>query len=292
MLTSSAIPGYNSLFLTRLSQYMNQCPEGITLSMLQETMAACSMDEEEAYRVLLAGALDLYDHRDIRRFYLPFSVKKLEPAVYEADPYYRHILPSGSPIEGQLEGWELRTLRCQPCELFAAGDLKQLPDRRILPQLGFFLRSYSYPCLFQDGREWMMITPNEVETMKSPLSKARGHVLTYGLGLGYFAFMALQRPEVKTVTVVEKDPAVLSLFQKRLLPRFGRDAERLCLIQADALAYAEDRKKEDISPYDFVFADIWHDPSDGVPLYRKLKALERSDTVYAYWIEDTLRCYL
>jgi hypothetical protein len=46
--------------------------------------------------------------------------------------------------------------------------------------------------------------------------------------------------------------------------------------------------------YDYVFADIWHDPSDGVELYKRFKNLEHlmPDAEYDYWIEATMKYYL
>ena len=44
--------------------------------------------------------------------------------------------------------------------------------------------------------------------------------------------------------------------------------------------------------YDFVFVDIWHDPSDGIDLYLKFKSLEKKNIKYSYWIEDTIKCYI
>ena len=48
------------------------------------------------------------------------------------------------------------------------------------------------------------------------------------------------------------------------------------------------------SDFDFVFADIWHDPSDGVPAYKRLKETEKylPSADFSYWIEKTLKCYI
>ena len=43
--------------------------------------------------------------------------------------------------------------------------------------------------------------------------------------------------------------------------------------------------------YDTVFTDLWHDAGDGLPLYRRMKALETPGPRYLYWIEKTLRYY-
>ena len=42
--------------------------------------------------------------------------------------------------------------------------------------------------------------------------------------------------------------------------------------------------------FDHAFVDLWHDASDGVELYIKMKKLEakNSKTEFSYWIEKTL----
>lgn len=135
-----------------------------------------------------------------------------------------------------------------------------------------------------------MITPNEIETMKEPIKAATGRVVTYGLGLGYFAFMAALKPDVKSVTVIELDPAVIRLFQKYVLPKFSKlQQEKIQIVQANAFEWAEHLTKDDA---DFVFADTWHDPSDGVFMYGMFKSMEKPGITYRYWIEDTLKYYL
>lgn len=59
--------------------------------------------------------------------------------------------------------------------------------------LGFFSQSFDYLELVDKERIWMSITPYEIETMKSSIAKAKGKVVTFGLGLGYFAYMCLQK---------------------------------------------------------------------------------------------------
>ena len=42
--------------------------------------------------------------------------------------------------------------------------------------------------------------------------------------------------------------------------------------------------------FDHVFADLWHDPSDGLEMYRKLKKFESLSprTQFDYWIEPSI----
>ena len=56
----------------------------------------------------------------------------------------------------------------------------------------------------------------------------------------------------------------------------------------DAFDYAEH-----IAPnagFNYVFADIWHDPTDGVALYKRFKSLELDKNAqYDYWINCRIR---
>ncbi len=286
-MTEKTILKKNEKLLQALSLFINNCPDGISAGMVKELCDDCSFTQEQAYRILLAGALDLYDDRDMMQNYLQKAVKKLSPESYLCNPYHKNI-----KLDFESVGdWTVETKSYKPYELFVFDDLKKLSDGRIIPQVGFFDEEYSFPCILQSGREWMMITPNEIETMKKPIHNAHGNVLTYGLGLGYFAYMASNKNDVKSVTVVERDKNVIKLFEKHILPQF-ENKDKIKLIEFDALFFAAEQKNKKLSDFDFVFADIWHDPSDGCDIYLLLKALERPDCEYSYWIEDTIKCYL
>ncbi|MBR5553079.1 MAG: hypothetical protein IKV98_04435 [Clostridia bacterium] len=279
----------NALLLEKLSFYINMCPDAISKADVKQTAADCNTSSEEAFKILLAGALDLYGNKELLNNYLraPGTVKLLDAKKYQKDPYYSNIrfdnINSGS--------WSMQTKKYKPYELFVYNDLEELPDGKILPRVGFFDREFPFPCILQGDREWMTVTPNEIETMKEPVSLAHGRVATYGLGLGYFAYMVSNKPEVTSITIVEADKEAISLFEKHILPQFpNRGKINVC--HTDALLFASDQKTKANSDYDFIFADIWHDASDGLDIYRILKPLERPDTMYSYWIEKTLKCYM
>ena len=137
----------------------------------------------------------------------------------------------------------------------------------------------------------MTITPNEIETMKEAVDGAIGNVLAFGLGLGYYAYMVSEKENVENVTVVEINEDVIKLFNKYILPQF-KHAEKIKIIKADAFEYA----KNYITPgkFDYVFTDLWHDVSDGMDMYLKMKTFEKQSpkTVFSYWIEKSILCYL
>ena len=279
---SEKIKKSNLKILAETAKYIAEYPDFITEELVRETAERCGIDREEAFRVIASGVLGVYDNGFIMRNYVSNMFVRLDAAKYENDLYMKTVKTRG--FCGKA--WKLTEKSYRPYEAFVYNDLKKLPDGRLIPQIGYFDREFAFPCVTENGREWMTVTPNEIETMKKPIERARGNVLTYGLGLGYFAFMAAAKDEVDSVTVVEKEREITELFSERLLPQFINPG-KIKIICGDALEFAAKKPK-----YDFVFADIWHDPSDAMEPYLLLRAMERDDVEYAYWIEDTIKCYL
>ncbi|MDY0404289.1 hypothetical protein P5G51_001635 [Virgibacillus sp. 179-BFC.A HS] len=137
----------------------------------------------------------------------------------------------------------------------------------------------------------MTVTPNEIETMRDAVDKATGNVLTYGLGLGYYAYMVSEKDNVDNVTVVELNPNVIDLFKRYILPQFAH-GDKISIIQADAFQYAKENMAT--GNYDIVFTDLWHDVSDGMDMYVKMKSFEKNcpNAQFLYWIEQSIQCYL
>ena len=272
----------NEAVLLALSQFLNDHPRAITPEALAD-MTAVGLSEEQGYLHLLAAWLEL--EPALWRQYLPRMLRCLSSEPYAQDPCM--IALRGAVADQQ--GITLQEDAYAPCELFVADDFVTDGDGRIYPQLGWFREEFRFPALMENGRIWMTVTPNEINTIRPVAESVHGKVLAYGLGLGYFAFHALLNPRVTSVTVVERNPAVIQVFRDSLLPRFPRP-EKLRIIQADAFEYARDAAPGE--HYDCIFTDLWHDAGDGLPLYRRMKALEHPGPRYDYWIEKTLLAYL
>jgi hypothetical protein len=160
-----------------------------------------------------------------------------------------------------------------------------------IPPLGFFTEKFSFPAILEDGNEWMTLTPVDMDTSQDAIREARGKVITFGLGLGYFAFHASEKEEVSEVTVIEKSPDVIRLFREVLLPHFPHK-EKIHIIEGDAFRYAEEEMPR--VGYDFAFVDTWRDVSDGLPMYLRMKKAEEKNptTTFSYWIEDFILSHL
>lgn len=275
-----------------LSIYLNLAPDYVEEDMIEEITCGDKSGEEFAFANLAATAcgLDIYDNPEDKHFFrthfLP-CFKKLDIAAFENDKYYKNIkFP-----EGKKSRWAFETRICKQYEAFVYDDPKIFPDGRIIPCIGFFDKDYPFPAVLEDGREWMTLMPNETNTTKPAIEVSEGKVLTYGLGLGYYAYMAAIKPEVESVTVVERSRDVIDLFKKYILPQFP-SPDKIEIVESDAFDYAENKMQT--GGFDTVFVDIWHDPSDGCDLYLRMKNYEHllPAAKFIYWVEDTLKLYI
>ena len=277
----------NRDFFRLLAAYLNECPTLVTADMIKTLTGETGVSEQEAFCAILSAAFgweEETNERDrllYRRYLLP-AVRTLDPAVYRADPYYANIrIP-----DRRCGRWRLQQAHYAPYEGFVCGPLVLSDHFAELPPIGYFAQGFSYPMVLEDGVEWMAIKPNEIETMRAPLAAAHGRVLTYGLGLGYFAYLAARKPQVTSVTVVERDAAVIDLFCREILPQF-EVRDKIRILQADAFVFAAGAEGRG---YDYVFCDLWHDAADGLPLYIRMRRIEEQvqDVPYVYWVEDMI----
>ena len=282
------IDAQNDRIVRLWARYLNEMPRFVTRRMVRDLSRDCEIPAENAYRLLLASALGLdvstnAEDRLLDKHYLATGLQKLDPADWKSDAYLQAVsFPSA-----KIGNWSFGFETYEPFEPFVRNSPIRAQNGREIPQIGFFEECYRFPAVRENGVEWMAVKPNEIATMRAPIEAARGHVIAFGLGLGYFAFHASEKAAVESVTVVERDPAVIDLFQTHLLTQFPH-REKITMVQADAFDYAERHLPQ--ANADFAFVDLWHDQSDGLPLYLRMRRLESLSptTEFHYWIESIL----
>ena len=273
--------------LTRLyADYLEMYPEVIKAEMV-EALCANGFSKEEALVALLSEIFGLdFERPDDRRLimeYLTPSVRLMDAKKYTENPYYKRV-----KIPNITDGsWELRQECYKAYRGVIVGDMEISDDFKEYAPLGFFTENFHFPAVLEDGNEWMTLTPVDLDTCEEAIDAAHGKVITFGLGLGYYAFMVSEKADVESITVIEKSPDVIRLFERYILPYFPH-RDKLRIINADAFEYAE--KVMPSEGYDLAFVDTWRDAGDGSPMYRRMKALEHlsPDTKFMYWIERFL----
>ena len=278
----------NDLVVRLLSEYINLRPRFLTTEMVTDLARDCEIGCDDAFRILLCAACGLdtaseREHRQLETNYFRPALQRLSPEKYHTDKYARTVrIPTA-----RIGKWQLCTHSYLPYEPFVCNHPVLTRELREIPQIGYFSEEFVFPAVLENGIEWMTVTPNEIETMRGPIEESHGSVLTLGLGLGYYAFHASEKEAVSHVTVIERDPDVISLFKEHILPQFPH-MEKITVIQADAFAFLE--KELPKTQFDYLFADLWHDASDGLDMYLQIKRYEKAypNTRFAYWIEPSL----
>lgn len=130
----------------------------------------------------------------------------------------------------------------------------------------------------------MSDTPAEMDDHIEPITRARGHVLIAGLGIGMVAEACLRHPDVTKVTVVELSTDVISLVGGYLEDKWG---EKIEIIWDDILEW-EPPKGEN---YGMAWFDIWDDIcEDNLDDMNKLtrRFCRRADW-YGHWAKEEIR---
>lgn len=277
----------NFYVMSLMSRFLNEAPTCIDASVVNELASACGIPIDEAYTYLLAiyCGVDLEgDGRDIFEEYFRKMIREMKPDEFLSNPYYKNIsFPNVSSASIELCHCQFKAF-----EAFVFDDICIRTDGRIIPQIGFFSEEISYPAIMENGRIWMTVTPMEINTIRPAVERAHGKVLAYGLGIGYFAYMAAAKDDVDSVTVIELNKDIIELFVTHILPQFGDAAKKITIVNADAFDYAEKEMGE--GRFDFVFTDLWHDVSDGEEMYYRMKAYESlsPNSEFMYWIEKSI----
>lgn len=174
----------------------------------------------------------------------------------------------------------------QAHELFSVSSILEDENRELNDwmRLRAMDEPYQATFLWQDDEVWMLDAPSEMNTIEPCAKKAKGKVLTFGLGIGFYVYMALLNDDVESVTIVERSPEVIQLFNTVLRPQFPQNKE-VVIIHGDAFDYFNE---DTLNQYDSVFVDIWQSNEDGLEMIERL--LEQYNPPFEqvdFWIESS-----
>jgi len=143
-----------------------------------------------------------------------------------------------------------------------------------------YVKEGKYARLIIDGSVVMSDTDMEKSSNTHVIQNAHGNVLIAGLGLGMIILPLLEKPEVKSITVIEINQDVINLVYPYL------KSDKLTVINADIFEW----KPEKMVKFDSIYFDIWTfislDNLDEIKkLHNKFKnKLNRTDN--NYWMDS------
>lgn len=223
---------------------------------------------------------EMSENKEVVDEYFVNHLKKLS-----ADDYKNNIYVQSIKKTGKFKKYALKYIDYEPYQLFPYDDIFIKGDKEY-SQIGYFDKKFSYLALTEGNNIWMSLNPNEIETMKPFINASKGNVLVLGLGMGYAPFMMANKKDVNSVTIIEKDPEIIELFNSLIWPNFV-NKEKIEIIHDDAINFVN--KKDNQNKFDYVFADLWHSPEDGLSLF---VALKRANPSIACWLETSMYALL
>lgn len=156
--------------------------------------------------------------------------------------------------------------------------------------------SGEYVSLTQNGRCIMSNTPMECRTNAHFVTWAHGDVLIGGLGIGMIVLAIQDKPDVKSITIIEKSNDVITMMLNQPNIYFN---EKVDIVHGDVFTWRPQKGQKfdciymDIWPY--INEDVYHD--EMVPLKRKYahylksksESPDRFNTCWAEWYAKTRR---
>lgn len=146
----------------------------------------------------------------------------------------------------------------------------------------------TYARLKIGGTVFMTDTPFERVTNMEFVTRAHGHVLIFGLGIGLILTPLLKKPSVESVTVVEFNPDVIAL----VAPHYAHP--KLTVEHGDAFEW----RPAPGTAHDSIYFDIWPQSSEKeLPEMARLRRragqwqrrLDNPDKFNMAWTQDRIR---
>lgn len=243
-------------------------------------------DFEHFYTMLrfcdLASLWGNVDEEYLKKLF--FLSRKMSASSFREDPYLKHIKIRDQKIDSVF----LTTAFYEKGEFFQYA-MPDLSDRIVVPKIGFFPRKVVFPAVYEGNVPWVSVCPSEISSMSPDVDSAFGRVMVLGLGLGYYPYRLGENKKVESITVVEKNPHIISLFREQILPQFPHK-KKIRVVQADAFDFLAETEN---GAFDFCYADIWEGWVDGAAAYEKILPHERRlwDCTFRYWIGDEILWY-
>ena len=236
-------------------------------------------NEITSIKSMILDNLEVEDDELKEAFINQVDIQKCDPNKYFND--YVKLL---NKVNFSYGKYSLRNVTYEPYQLFALDEIEVKEDYKEISKVGYFDKPFSYKALFEGKDLWMSLNPNEINTMSSSIEKAKGRMLVLGLGMGYITYMLSNKKNVTSITVIERNKENIALFKKHLFSLFPNKV-KITIIEDDAINFVKHYFK-----YDYIFADLWFTPEDGLEYYLKLNDIEKKNNIKIdYWLETSLK---
>lgn len=169
---------------------------------------------------------------------------------------------------------------------------RDLETLELMPSYFVCDRILKFPAIIENDNNlcWMSVEPSEIESFRPLVDRAEGSILLGGCGLGYIAYMLSEKENVNDIEIVELNGDIIKIFQEHILPQFP-NKDKIKVVSGDILKYL---RENNLSKYNHINIDVWHDVIDMLPIYLPCLEIENQyDNVeFSYWLEEELKEFL
>lgn len=263
----------------KLEQFFNRCIHNIQNETKNQFLGMPITKENELKIQLALKKAGFNDFAGSKETWPSLFISSKD---YQNSPYNKSIKLDSI----QSDEFSYRTETINPNELFSISSIQFDPKRELNDSMCLVALDEAYQAafLYQNEEVWMLDAPSEAETINPYAQKAHGNVLVFGLGIGYFPFMAMLNSNVSSITVIEKSKSVINMFNQYIKPQFPKKIE-FNIIEGDAFDWFNE---ETLNRFDYSFVDIWQSNQDGLLVIEQL--LEKYYPPYNkvdFWIETS-----
>jgi len=156
----------------------------------------------------------------------------------------------------------------------------------LIPRLGMFNRRFRFPRIRRNKEIWKSLDCEAISTARHFYEVAKGRVLILGCDIGYISYLASEKSNVKEVVVLERDQAVIDLFEEYILPQFCHSC-KIDIIQANPL---DIMRIIGDGMFNMIYVDLCKDCFDLYPYIRLrfyTSTFKKTKVVYRY--DDYMR---
>lgn len=103
----------------------------------------------------------------------------------------------------------------------------------------------------------LSVTRMQCQMYMPHVQAAMGTVVVVGLGTGLFLANIINKPEVMSVIVIERDREIINLFDSIARPEEWPGGQKLTIVSADAYKASKIFIPEEAFGADYLFVDVW-----------------------------------
>ena len=271
--------------------YFNALSEGIYIpkkALQQAVKNGPSNTEEEAYSLFLTTLYTEDELPDDDTYALiKDSITVIDDSVAGNDPYLRDV--NIGELDLSTENAKFTVMPTLPYELQQLRIISNLfspYELNTTQPFGFSKTQSSFPLLILNDTTGYGASTFVRNLSKEHIDKAKGHVVVFGLDIGYFAYLTALKNNVKSLTIVEPNEQLVRIFNKYILPKFKDDAKKkISIVSREFDETFLDKKF--MNKFNFCFVNTYFTRDDGIPTFIKYKENEKDlKCIVSYWLED------